>query len=290
MAIKKKIYFIIFPIIVVSILFVIFELWLYIRDEKRYRTEDKIEKIFEKYENNENIADITSASVEYREYEKSIFAINKIYDNNQIILTSNEVFYLYERGLSNVKITFYSMNMLDNVVNQLYTTESIKKNPKYMTFDNCFYILYSTKDESNIIDVYDVIEKRYYNYSKGENVNLEDIRYEEQKKKYNIDVKITDDRKSFEIKDLLTDEVTIINNDYFENSQYREDMSKVEYKPCKIYISYGHILLIYRLGLNNIFTSDIVYEYDLENNSIQFVYFNKSVFSDERYEYISNRN
>lgn len=290
MANKKKIYFIIIPIIIVSILFVIFELWLYKKGDRVFKTEEAISKIFETYENDENIADITSASVEYREYENSSFTRNNIYDNNQIILTSTEVFYLYDRGLSNVKITIYSRNMIDDVTNQLYTTESMKKNPKFMTFDNCFYILYSTKDESNIIDVYDVIEKRYYNYSKAENVNLEDIRYEEQKKKYNIDVKIADDGKTFEIKDLLTNKVTIINNDYFENSQYREDMSKVEYKPYKIYISYGHILLIYRLGLNNIFTSDMVYEYDLENNSIRFVYFNKSAFSDERYEYISNHN
>lgn len=281
------------PLIIVSIiiasaimLYVITSFILSIFDDKNQieygKDREKIINVFSKYENSNNIVDIIDGLVIFGDYEATFS--DQIYDNNQIIFTRHEVFYIYGDGLFSTTLKIYSRDVFDDSKQLLYTTVKMKNSPKFKTFDNCFYIKYDTKKEKNIVDVYDVDERRYYNYSRGEDISLDDIVYEEQKKKYKVDITISEDEKTIIIKNMETNETRIIDDELIKNSIYKEDMFMFEYKVRRAYISYGHILLVYTL-VDRV-SCVVVYEYLFDNNIIELAYFDERGYSSKRYEYI----
>ena len=292
MANKRKIRYIVIPIVTFAILnivlFVVFEYQLYKKDKRDEQISSKVEATFIKYDNDDNIADITDLYIYYNNYETTFN--DHIYDDDQIIFTPEKVVYLYDEGFFSTNFKIYSRDVIYGSEKLLYTTRKMKNSSiKIETFDNCFYIKYDIWSEKNIVDVYDVDERRYYNYSKGEDVSLDDIVYEEQKKKYKMDITISEDERTIIIKNMETNETHIIDDELIMNSEYKEDMSKFEYKVGRAYISYGHILLIYLIGMDGRFTSTVIYEYSFDNNSIRFVFFDNDRYVDERYEYIDSK-
>lgn len=289
MTTKKKIYLLIIPIVstvvIIATLFILLEYHVTKRIKNGEYIVNNVKSVFANYDNNDNIADITSLYVRYNDYYTTFN--DHIYDNNQIIVTPDEVFYLYDEGFFATNFKIYLRNIFDDNEELLYTTIKMRnRSIRIKAFDNCFYIKYDTNVEKNIVDVYDIDERKYYNYSRGERVSLDDIVYEEQRKKYKTDITIGDDEKTIIIKNLETNETHIIDDELIMNSIYKDDMSMFEYKVKRAYISYGHILLAYLVGMDGRFTSTVIYEYSFDSNSIQFVFFDEGCFSDERYEYV----
>ena len=256
-------------------------------DNKEGEMRDEIEMVFENYKSSDNIAMVTR-NIKYKEYDIDLFG--KVYNYKQIIVKTDNYYYVNynEDWHGNKILSFFKGDFKNDTVVVLFK-KSMPSEPDYEVNDNKFYISYK-EDRKFIVDVYDIVEEKYYNYLTSNNkIDLEQIIKKDIIEKYRYDVEVLDEEKAFLIKNIDSNEVIIVNDNFIKKTAYNNEMSLFEYKPYQIYISNGHILLIYYIGIEKNYLSAVVFEY-LHEGDIRFLmftrYFYFDSFKDVKYVYV----
>lgn len=238
----------------------------------------KCEEIFKKYESKYDAA-ITYTGVLYNDH--SISLLHKVYSNDLIAFANGVVYYIidYKDFFKSYRLEIYAYNFIDEA-ELIFSINDIPSSPIIKIFDDeKFFIMYFIRErpiiasKTMIVDVFDIYESKYYNYSRDEKRKIDEIVLEEQKEKYHLDIKLSKDKKSFICHNIYTDSITIIDDAFINDSSFSEEMNLVDYKACKAYISNGDILLVYNVGLNGKYVASVTYKYVPDSNDITFVSF-----------------
>lgn len=290
MAISKKVKIIVLAIIISLLLFTfveaLFVYMFYLIDKSHNALRDEIASVFEKYEKDERVATITRHTVDYKDYYLSFY--NRIDDNNQMIVYYDRVCFIEicKKGLLSYGMYVYSHYFIDNSEVLLYEEHEMRTEPYVKVFDKKFYIFYKNAHRDEIICVFDTETSDYYLYSCNEQYTLSDVISREQEKKYQLELKISDDKDAFLIRNISVDSTMVLDRTFMRDSFFKDEMDTLDYKPSEIYISNNHIILQCLIGRRGTYVSSIILEYSPSTQELSFICFNKIRPSHTRYEYV----
>jgi hypothetical protein len=75
----------------------------------------------------------------------------------------------------------------------------------------------------------------------------------------------------FEIMDIKTGSVKIVNTEFINKTIYSEAMNEFSYYPCRADVSNGHILLTYRISAGDGWTySHLIFEFVFDEDSLEY--------------------
>ena len=208
--------------------------------------------------------------------------------NNQMIVYDERVCFIEicKNGLLSYGMHVYSHYFIDNSEVLLYEEHEMRTEPYVKVFDKKFYILYKNAHRDEIIGVFDTEKSDYYLYSCNEQYTLSDVISREQEKKYQLELKISDDKDAFVIRSVSENSTMVLDGTFMRDSFFQDAMNTFDYKPSEIYISNSHIILNCLIGRRGTYVSSIIFEYSPSTRELSFICFNKIRPSHTRYEYV----
>lgn len=234
---------------------------------------------FSKYYNGRNSVVLRiDCSLYFEEYTMNINKLEiKGEENGGLMIESDKL--IFSTSKENAPFDFslyiYECDLDGENLSCIFEKDGYKTHPWGYALEKTFYIEHyfsSLESKSKQIDTYNVAKKEYKNIAQGKDCSLSDYIMEETSN-YECDILEDKSAKSeyFTIKDKLTKEEKIVDDDFLSSTIYIESMEKFKFGPKRVDISRGHILLTYSIGAGDGWNyPHLIFEYNFEEEILEY--------------------
>lgn len=198
--------------------------------------------------------------------------------NGGVFIEDEKIYFTttVENGWFYYGLKVYECDLYGNDLKLLFQKDDYKTYCRTCIVGKSVYISYNLKNafskSSEMIDMYDIETGEYKNIDSGEECSLSNY-LPIKTSSYEFNIVDHSSADYFEIQNMNNGEKKIVDNEFMKNTIYFDSLQKFGYNAMRADVVDGHIYLTYSIGVDGfvkVSYPHLVFEYDFENDSLQY--------------------